>query len=91
MTADIKVRLCSSPLKVFLMPCQVNHVLPVILQIANDRSWRVRWSLANNLHEVLLNMQDGGTAAASLAGVFDGLLNDTEPEVNDLEWKCDVF
>lgn len=55
-------------------------MLPVLLQVANDRSWRVRWSLANHLHEVLRAV-DEASAGGALAGVFDALLNDTEAEV----------
>lgn len=61
---------------------QLNHVLPVVLQIAGDQSWRVRWSLANQLFEVLRCLDgDAQSGATSLASVFDALLNDTEPEV----------
>ncbi|CAN0276280.1 unnamed protein product [Phaeothamnion confervicola] len=33
-------------------PVCAQRVLPVLLETANDRSWRVRWSVANKLHDV---------------------------------------
>lgn len=56
------------------------QVLPTVLQIANDRSWRVRWSLTNHLHLILQFACDQSTEQ-SLVTVYDNLLNDSEPEV----------
>ena len=57
-----------------------DQVLPTVLQIANDRSWRVRWSLTNHLHLILQYACDPNTEQ-SLVTVYDNLLNDSEPEV----------
>jgi hypothetical protein len=67
------------------------HILPAVLAIANDRSWRVRWSLANRLHEVLGAVDAAAIStvgSASLSNVFESLLNDSEPEVccSELLW-----
>ena len=58
----------------------MSQVLPVVLNIANDRSWRVRWALASRMHELCgsLGQQISNN---SLSAVYEALLNDTEAEV----------
>ncbi len=59
----------------------MSEVLPVVLAIAADRSWRVRWSLAVKLYQVAQGM---GSQAAnnSLAECFEDMLRDHEAEVS---------
>lgn len=55
-------------------------VLPKALNISSDRSWRVRWALANKMHDICRAFGPQ-ISNSSLAGAFEGLLNDTEAEV----------
>ena len=59
---------------------QALHVLPVILAVGSDKSWRVRWSLATRLHELCGPLGDQ-VANESLSVVFEQLLGDSEAEV----------
>lgn len=64
-----------------------NQLLPTILAIAGDRSWRVRWCMAHQLHDLLDGITssfsggDVGAVIKSLSATFGSLLNDTEAEV----------
>lgn len=65
---------------------QSSHIVPTIVNLAGDRSWRVRWSLCHHLKDVFPKFDtntypQAGNAVASLAAVYDNLLNDPEPEV----------
>lgn len=60
-----------------------NQVIPVVLTTAADRSWRVRWSVANKYPELcqampasLLEMMH-----ATMSSAFEKLLQDSEAEV----------
>jgi len=59
---------------------KLSQILPIVLNIANDKSWRVRWSLANKLHEVCKALGDQVTNN-SLAKIYEDLLTDQEAEV----------
>ena len=59
---------------------QAAHVLPVVLAVGSDKSWRVRWSLAMRLHELCGPLGER-VANDSLSVVFEGLLGDSEAEV----------
>lgn len=61
----------------------MKQVIPVVLSIANDKSWRVRWCLANRLHEIMIAV-DESSSNGSFGTVFESLLNDSEPEVRPL-------
>jgi serine/threonine-protein phosphatase 2A regulatory subunit A len=63
-----------------------SQLLPTIIIVTGDRSWRVRWCLAHRLHELLGaamtgGFSDGPTFVKSLSSTFESLLNDTEAEV----------
>jgi hypothetical protein len=58
----------------------MGEVLPVVLAIAADRSWRVRWSLAVKIAEVSTVM-GSQVANNSLCACFESLLRDPEAEV----------
>ena len=58
----------------------MSEILPVILAIAADRSWRVRWSLAVKLHQVAQGM-GSQVANNSLCECFEEMLRDQEAEV----------
>jgi serine/threonine-protein phosphatase 2A regulatory subunit A len=61
-------------------------ILPAVLEVARDKSWRVRWSVAHRLHEIMKIGSLGGDQAFcdSLCDVFTSLLSDIEPEVRTL-------
>lgn len=69
-----------------VFPEQVNEILPVVLSLSCDRSWRVRWSFSNGLHEICNAMGEDITNS-SLVSVFQSLLGDVEPEVT----SCDCM
>lgn len=74
------ITICISLAAIFDSDQQVTHILPVVVAIGGDRSWRVRWSLACRLHELCGPL--GNTVANNcLSGVFESLLNDSEAEV----------
>lgn len=74
------ITICISLASIFDAKQQVTDILPVVLAIGGDRSWRVRWSLACRLHELCepLGVQ---VTNNSLSVVFESLLNDSEAEV----------
>ncbi len=64
----------------------MNHVVPTLVALASDKSWRVRWSLSHHLKDIFPQFQDADVSRAgntfnTLSTMFDGLLNDPEPEV----------
>lgn len=59
---------------------RISQILPVVLSIANDKSWRVRWSVANKLKGVCKSIGEQSTNN-SLVTSFENLLTDSEPEV----------
>ena len=65
-----------------LLPVElkVSRIRPVVVAIANDKSWRVRWSLATHLHNVCSSLGPEITNN-SLVGICEGFLSDNEPEV----------
>lgn len=50
------------------------------MSLSCDRSWRVRWSFSNGLHEICRGVGEEITNS-SLVNVFQTLLEDMEPEV----------
>ena len=74
------VSICIALTQIFPAELKMSEVLPVVLAIAADRSWRVRWSLAVKLFQVAQGM---GSQAAnnSLAECFEDMLRDQEAEV----------
>ena len=62
--------------------------MAAVLEISRDKSWRVRWSLAHKVYEVM-ECNNGSTKSSSssdafqssLSTVFNSLLNDPEAEV----------
>ena len=65
-----------------LLPAELklSRIRPIVVAIANDKSWRVRWSLATHIHSVCLSLGPEITNS-SLIGICEGLLSDNEPEV----------
>jgi len=59
---------------------KLRHILPLVLLIASDRSWRVRWSLANQLHEICQVFGEQVTNN-SLSEAAISILGDVEAEV----------
>jgi serine/threonine-protein phosphatase 2A regulatory subunit A len=65
------------------------ELLPCISFWAADRSWRVRWSLAQHLHLLVRNVSSSNVGATgvinsvidSLVSAYDSLLRDSEAEV----------
>lgn len=58
---------------------QQAEIIPAIVEIAKDKSWRVRWSLAHKLHDIMHSNMD--IASSPLSTVCNNLLNDSEAEV----------
>ena len=58
-----------------LLPSSVvaGHVLPLVLQLGDDKSWRVRWSVANQIIS-LCEAFTGAAARAKLLESFTSLL-----------------
>ena len=71
---------CSSLLERLAAENKVRQVLPLVLESAHDKSWRVRWALSNSLHGICRVASDSSSLAA-FGSAFQGLLGDTEPEV----------
>ena len=65
-----------------LLPSELklSRIRPTVVAIANDKSWRVRWSLATHIHNVCLSLGPEITNT-SIVGICEGLLADNEPEV----------
>ena len=57
-----------------------NSILPVILSLSEDKSWRVRWSVSNSFCEVCDSLGEDITRN-ELVRYFVKLLRDSEPEV----------
>ncbi|CAM9114553.1 unnamed protein product, partial [Ectocarpus fasciculatus] len=74
------IPMCISLAEILPLEAKMSQVLPVLLNLANDRSWRVRWALASRVHEVCgaLGQQISNN---SLSAAYEALLNDTEAEV----------
>eukprot|EP01038_Epipyxis_sp_PR26KG_P008912 gene8912-12020_t len=82
--------ICIAMASYVTMEVKAAQIVPTVLLLSSDRSWRVRWSLANKLHELLATLLPASAAdeptiyssiVNSTSGVFESLLNDTEPEV----------
>lgn len=65
-------------------------IVPTVILLAGDRSWRVRWSLCHYLKDIFpfLTADSAGVSSGqsisilnNLASLYDNLLNDPEPEV----------
>ena len=74
------ITICISLASILDSDQQITHILPVVIAIGGDRSWRVRWSLACRLHE-LCDPLGSLVANNYLSAVFESLLNDSEAEV----------
>ncbi len=62
--------------------CIKEHILPVALAAATDRSWRVRWSAANGWNLICENLHKWvANPAETLGGAFKQLKQDGEAEV----------
>ena len=74
------ITICVSLATILDADQHITHILPVVIAIGGDRSWRVRWSLACRIHELCDSL---GTLVSNnhLSGVFESLLNDSEAEV----------
>lgn len=74
------IPMCISLAEILPLESKMAQVLPVLLNLANDRSWRVRWALASRIHEICgaLGQQISNN---SLSAAYEALLNDTEAEV----------
>jgi hypothetical protein len=59
----------------------MSKVLPVVLLLAKDRAWRVRYTFVRRLHEVITRMSDAQGSQGPLASAYDCLLTDQETEV----------
>lgn len=73
------VYICTALCAIFPTDMKISLVLPVVLKISGDSSWRVRWSLARCLPE--LSKASGEQAHESISRVLETLLGDTEAEV----------
>jgi serine/threonine-protein phosphatase 2A regulatory subunit A len=64
---------------------KIARIVPLIVTIAADKGWRVRWSLASQLHEMFAVLGDGvlNRTIGQLAVVVENLLSDNEAEVCD--------
>jgi serine/threonine-protein phosphatase 2A regulatory subunit A len=62
---------------------KIARIVPLIVTIAADKGWRVRWSLASQLHEMFAVLGDGvlNRTIGQLAVVVENLLSDNEAEV----------
>lgn len=62
---------------------RVMRIVAMVLNIANDKSWRVRWSLASQLHEMFAALGEPtiNRSIGQLAVVVENLLGDNEAEV----------
>jgi serine/threonine-protein phosphatase 2A regulatory subunit A len=74
------IPMCIALAEILPLEAKMSQVLPVLLNLANDRSWRVRWALASRIPEVCgaLGPQLSNN---SLSSAYEALLNDTEAEV----------
>ncbi len=62
--------------------CIEEHILPVALAAATDRSWRVRWSAADGWNLICENLHKWvANPAETLGGAFEQLMQDGEAEV----------
>jgi serine/threonine-protein phosphatase 2A regulatory subunit A len=73
-----------------------NKLLSIIKSRAQDRSWRIRWSLATHIHEVVEVFSDSDDSLNELQVIFGQLLQDTEAEVrataaSKFTKVCDFF
>lgn len=59
---------------------KISRILPVVMSIASDRSWRVRWSIGNCLHDVCSAFGPPITND-SLVAICETLISDNEVEV----------
>lgn len=74
------ISICISLASILDADQQASLILPVVIAIGGDRSWRVRWSLACRLNELCEPL--GSTLTNNcLSAVFESLLNDSEAEV----------
>lgn len=55
------------------------HLLPIIIALSSDKSWRVRFSLAEHFGSLAKAM--GSSASDNLLSVLGSLLRDIQPEV----------
>lgn len=74
------ISICISLATILDSEQQASQILPVVIAIGGDRSWRVRWSLACRLHE-LCKPLGSQVSNSHLSSVFESLLNDSEAEV----------
>ena len=76
----LTVESCLALSTVFPEALKSTHVLPVVFNTTSDRSWRVRWSVANKYCELCEVLGKEITTSSMLDG-FEKLLSDNEPEV----------
>lgn len=55
------------------------HMIPIIINLTSDKSWRVKFSLANNFANIAKAV--GKEVTDSLVSIFSSLLRDPESEV----------
>jgi serine/threonine-protein phosphatase 2A regulatory subunit A len=69
--------------KCLTMQDRIARMVPMIVNIAADKSWRVRWSLASQLHEMFATLGEPAInrSIGQLAVVVENLLSDNEAEV----------
>ncbi|CAM9191834.1 unnamed protein product [Ascophyllum nodosum] len=71
---------CTALASVLPAEGQTLHVLPVVMDSTKDKSWRVRWSVANKYHELCSSLGREVTNGPMCTG-YEALLQDSEPEV----------
>jgi serine/threonine-protein phosphatase 2A regulatory subunit A len=71
---------CAALAPYISMEQQKALIVPVVLNIGADKSWRVRWTLANELPNIC-NTLGRQLTGDHLAVTFETLLNDSEAEV----------
>ena len=71
---------CATLAQVVPREQQIGQILPAVLNIAADKSWRVRWALASAFHHICAAFGERITND-HLSAAFEALLNDAEAEV----------
>lgn len=72
------IGICVTLSEIMPVEFKMTKVLPIVLQIAKDKAWRVRFTFVNRLSEILSKLP---SAEIPIATVYDYLLQDSEAEV----------
>lgn len=74
---------CVALIRVLPLDLRSSRIMPVVLATAADKSWRVRWSIANKIHDLGSAFTGGvrGPLPEALCDAYVELLKDQEAEV----------